>query len=102
MDASLAIGWGLVTLASIAAAAWLAAHPPALASDDAEPSGTAVATNEGVFPLRALLPGLRIYDMHYPADARLGLATAAGQVRPYPGTSRRRRPVGRAEVFERA
>ncbi|MEJ0097071.1 MAG: hypothetical protein WDM84_02840 [Bauldia sp.] len=51
-----------------AAAAWLAA----------EPSGTAVATNDGVFLLRAGLPQTRVYDMHYPADASLGLATAAG------------------------
>lgn len=38
----------------------------------------AVATNNGVFTLRALLPRNHIYDMHYPADARLGLAMAKG------------------------
>jgi hypothetical protein len=42
-----------------------------------EPKAT-IATNNGVFALRALLPRNRIYDMHYPADARLGLATAKG------------------------
>ncbi|HVW54357.1 MAG TPA: hypothetical protein VHC00_01620 [Rhizobiaceae bacterium] len=38
----------------------------------------AIATNNGVFTLRTLLPRNHIYDMHYPADARLGLATAKG------------------------
>ena len=57
-----------------------------------EPPGAAVATNDGVFLLRAKLPGLRVYDMHYPADARLGLATAAGPAfrltgTPLPGRS---------------
>ena len=51
-----------------AAEAWLAAEPP----------GAAVATNDGVFLLRANLTRVRVYDMHYPADATLGLATATG------------------------
>jgi hypothetical protein len=38
----------------------------------------AIATNDGVFTLRALLPRNHVYDMHYPADARLGLAMAKG------------------------
>ncbi len=58
------------------------AHPPPLLAAaqflDAEPTGTAVATNEGVFLLRATLLHTRVYDMHYPADARLGLAMAEG------------------------
>jgi len=40
--------------------------------------GAAVATNQGVFLLRDALPATRVYDMHYPADAALGLATATG------------------------
>jgi hypothetical protein len=51
-----------------AAANWLAAQPP----------GTALATNEGVFLLRDRLPATRVFDEHYPADAALGLATANG------------------------
>jgi len=43
----------------------------------AEPQAV-VATNNGVFTLRTLLPRHHIYDMHYPADARLGLAMAKG------------------------
>jgi len=43
-----------------------------------EKSKPAVATNNGVFTLRALLPRSHIYDMHYSADARLGLAMAKG------------------------
>jgi hypothetical protein len=50
-----------------AALSWLSAHPPA-----------AIATNEGVFALRAALPSVRVYDSHYAADAALGLASAAG------------------------
>ena len=50
-----------------AAREWLSAGRP-----------DAVATNEGVFALRAELPAVRIYDEHYAADANLGLATASG------------------------
>src|ERR1019366_5512377 len=57
-------------------------RPPPLAAAEAwlfaEPSGTAVATNDGVAVLRASLPQARVYDGHYPADADLGLATAEG------------------------
>lgn len=38
----------------------------------------AIATNNGVSTLRALLPRHHVYDMHYPADARLGLTIAKG------------------------
>lgn len=41
-------------------------------------TGSAVATREGVFALRMLVPSVRVYDMHYPADAALGLAIAGG------------------------
>jgi hypothetical protein len=57
-------------------------RPPPLAAAEAwlsaEPSGTTVATNDGVAVLRASLPQARVYDGHYPADADLGLATAEG------------------------
>ncbi|MEX6505492.1 hypothetical protein [Jiella sp. M17.18] len=43
------------------------------------PSGTALATNEGVAVLRESLPAIRVYDMHYPADAAFGLAQAPGE-----------------------
>ncbi|MEJ0098117.1 MAG: hypothetical protein WDM84_09705 [Bauldia sp.] len=79
-------GVALLLAANVAAlassGALRAAGPPPLAAAEAwlaaEPSGTAVATNDGVFLLRAGLPQTRVYDMHYPADASLGLATAAG------------------------
>jgi len=64
----------------------LAAAASALA---AEPGG-ALATNAGVATLRAALPGTRVYDAYYAADARLGLAEAAGpafrlSMKPIPG-----------------
>ena len=57
------------------AISWIAAHPPA-----------ALATNEGVFTLRAALPQSRVYDAHYAADAALGLASAAGPAYRLTGT----------------
>jgi hypothetical protein len=70
-------GWGL-----LATVAPTPGQAPSLASAArflaGQPAGTAVATNEGVFLLRAMLPLVHVYDMHYPADAGLGLATATG------------------------
>jgi hypothetical protein len=57
------------------------APPPLVAAErwlGGQPVGTALATNDGVFLLRGALPAVRVYDMHYPEDARLGLALAAG------------------------
>jgi len=57
------------------------ARPPLAAAQQwlgSQPAGAAIATNEGVFLLRAVLPSSRVYDMHYPEDARLGLGLAAG------------------------
>jgi hypothetical protein len=66
----------------VASGAWSRGGPPPLAAAEvwlaAEPAGTAVATNEGVFLLRDEVRAVRVYDMHYPADAALGLATAGG------------------------
>jgi len=41
-------------------------------------AGTTVATNEGVFLLRDRLQAIRVYDMHYPADAALNIAMVPG------------------------
>jgi hypothetical protein len=57
------------------------ARPPPIAAETwlrAQPPGAVLATNDGVFLLRAGLPDTHVYDMHYPADARLGLELAAG------------------------
>ena len=51
----------------VAAATFLAAQPNAV-----------VATIEDVFALRALLPQIRVYEMHFRADAVLGQAMATG------------------------
>ena len=52
----------------------LAAVTAVLAAD----GDAAVATNAGVATLRAALPGARVYDAYYTADAALGLREAAG------------------------
>jgi len=52
----------------------LAAVTAVLAAD----GDAAVATNAGVATLRAALPGARVYDAYYTADAAFGLREAAG------------------------
>jgi hypothetical protein len=72
---------GEIAVLAAAGVPFGAVRPPPLAAAEmwiADRQIPVVATNEGVFTLRAGLPGTRIYDAHYAGDASLGLSVAAG------------------------